>query len=68
MLERDLWRDFTAVTFSVAVLGIGVAGAVYTLSLIASGDYFSVAAVLWLIAVGFFVVLARRPIYRGRAT
>jgi len=46
----------------------GVAGAVYTLSLIASGDYFSVAAVLWLIAVGFFVVLARRPIYRGRAT
>ena len=56
MLERDLGRDFTAVTFSVAVLGIGVAGAVYTLSLIASADYFSGAA------------LARRPIYRGRAT
>jgi hypothetical protein len=83
----------------------GVAGAVYTLSLVAGGDQFSgaallrtsgligltwniagtigpiaagaamtwagnsgVAAVLSLIAVGFFAVLVRHPFYRGRAT
>jgi hypothetical protein len=82
MLEKHVWRDFAAVTFSVAVLGLGlgstvylyvlggIAGAMYTLSLVASGEYFSGAALLrasGLIALTWNVAGTVGPIATGVA-
>ena len=95
MLEKQAWRDFAAVTISVAVLGIGLGSTLPLTALVLSGRGIApdvvgwvvaasalggiagtigpiaagvamksagssgVAAVMWLIAVGFLAVVVR---------
>jgi MFS family permease len=50
MLERDLWRDFTAVTFSVAVLGIGIGSTLPLTALVLNARGISPDVVGWMVA------------------
>jgi MFS family permease len=50
MLDRSLWRDFVAVTSSVAVLGIGVGSSLPLTSLVLASRGFGPAVIGWLAA------------------
>ncbi len=50
MLERHLWRDFTAVTLSVAVLGVGLGSTLPLTALVLSARGFGPAIVGWMVA------------------
>ena len=50
MLERHLWRDFIAVTASVAVLGMGVGSTLPLTALILTGRGFGPELVGWMVA------------------
>ncbi len=40
MLEKHVWRDFAAVTFSVAVLGLGPGSTLPLTALVLNARYF----------------------------
>lgn len=50
MLERHVWRDFAAVTFSVAVLGIGLGSTLPLTALVLNARGFGPEVVGWMIA------------------
>lgn len=50
MLERHVWRDFAAVTFSVAVLGIGLGSTLPLTALVLNARGFGLEVVGWMIA------------------
>jgi MFS family permease len=51
MLARDLWRDFAAVTASVAVLGIGVGSTLPLTALVLTSRGYGPEVVGWMVAV-----------------
>ncbi len=62
MLDRHVWRDFAAVTFSVAVLGIGLGSTLPLTALVLNARGFGPAVVGWMVAAsamgGIFGTLA----------
>jgi hypothetical protein len=67
MLKNSEWRDFVAVTSSVAVLGLGLRSLATGIGAHWIG-YYAWVAVLWLMAVAFLVtLLAAEPSSRAGA-
>jgi len=52
MLAKDLWRDFVAVTSSVAVLGLGVGSTLPLTALVLTGRVWGPHVVGWMAAAG----------------
>lgn len=50
MLEKQAWRDFAAVTISVAVLGIGLGSTLPLTALVLSGRGIAPDVVGWVVA------------------